>query len=295
MSYKSNELIQICLIILIHFVLTGLLSLFISLNYFGLFIIVYPVVNPFPIAIILIYFHIYFRKYIENFNFIISENEIIMKRGVYKKKSISIPYAEIQRLDISSGFIERKKQIYTLKIETSQDNIIIFKLILSLIIIIVCLLIIFLKELAYKLAVGYYIMHFSLLPLLLVLGLIKSDKCIPGLKEPEIIEQMIKEKMKNYTRINTNINNHILKSEDLAFDNFISHLLSRIEEANDLKSSLRQIREKRGLSLSDLAKKINVPIRTIKYLEEGKFSPSLFLTYKIAEVLNCKIEELFSL
>ncbi|MBY9005398.1 MAG: helix-turn-helix domain-containing protein [Candidatus Lokiarchaeota archaeon] len=295
MSYKSNELIQICLIILIHFVLTGLLSLFISLNYFGLFIIVYPVVNPFPIAIILIYFHIYFRKYIENFNFIISENEIIMKRGVYKKKSISIPYAEIQRLDISSGFIERKKQIYTLKIETSQDNIIIFKLILSLIIIIVCLLIIFLKELAYKLAVGYYIMHFSLLPLLLVLGLIKSDKCIPGLKEPEIIEQMIKEKMKNYTRINTNINNHILKSEDLAFDNFISYLLSRIEEANDLKSSLRQIREKRGLSLSDLAKKINVPIRTIKYLEEGKFSPSLFLTYKIAEVLNCKIEELFSL
>jgi len=49
------------------------------------------------------------------------------------------------------------------------------------------------------------------------------------------------------------------------------------------------------LTAANLAERVGVPINTIKYLEEGKYNPSLAVAYKIAEVLNCKIEDLFKL
>ncbi|MCK4688391.1 MAG: helix-turn-helix transcriptional regulator, partial [Candidatus Lokiarchaeota archaeon] len=48
-------------------------------------------------------------------------------------------------------------------------------------------------------------------------------------------------------------------------------------------------------STAQLAEKVGVPIQTINYLEEGRYNPSLTLAYKIAEVLNCRIEDLFKM
>ncbi|MFX0010718.1 MAG: helix-turn-helix transcriptional regulator [Candidatus Hermodarchaeota archaeon] len=68
-----------------------------------------------------------------------------------------------------------------------------------------------------------------------------------------------------------------------------------MREGELLKTSIKDLREKKNISVSQLAEKVGVPIQTIIYLEEGRYNPSLTLAFKIAEVLNCKIEDLFIL
>ena len=61
-----------------------------------------------------------------------------------------------------------------------------------------------------------------------------------------------------------------------------------------MKTKLKELREKRNLTQEALAEKVDVTRQTILFLEKGKYNPSLRLAYKIAKVLNAKIEELFS-
>ena len=68
-----------------------------------------------------------------------------------------------------------------------------------------------------------------------------------------------------------------------------------MREGEKLKTSIKERRESANLTAANLAEKVGVPIDTIKYLEEGKYNPSLAVAYKIAKVLNCKIEDLFKL
>lgn len=68
-----------------------------------------------------------------------------------------------------------------------------------------------------------------------------------------------------------------------------------MREGEKLKTSMKERCESANLTAANLAEKVGVPIDTIKYLEEGKYNPSLAVAYKIAEVLNCKIEDLFKL
>ncbi|MBA7668533.1 hypothetical protein ES703_76645 [subsurface metagenome] len=68
-----------------------------------------------------------------------------------------------------------------------------------------------------------------------------------------------------------------------------------MREGEKLKTSIKERRESAKLTAANLAEKVGVPINTIKYLEEGKYNPSLAVAYKIAEVLDCKIEDLFKL
>jgi len=68
-----------------------------------------------------------------------------------------------------------------------------------------------------------------------------------------------------------------------------------MREGEKLRTSIKERRESVKMTAANLAEKVGVPINTIKYLEEGKYNPSLAVAYKIAEVLNCKIEELFKL
>jgi putative transcriptional regulator len=42
-----------------------------------------------------------------------------------------------------------------------------------------------------------------------------------------------------------------------------------------------------------LAKLVDVSRQTIYFLETGKYNPSLQLAYKLAQVFNCLIEDLF--
>jgi putative transcriptional regulator len=61
-----------------------------------------------------------------------------------------------------------------------------------------------------------------------------------------------------------------------------------------MKTKLKELREKRNLTQEALAEKVDVTRQTILFLEKGKYNPSLRLAYRIAKVLNSKIEEVFS-
>jgi DNA-binding XRE family transcriptional regulator len=126
-------------------------------------------------------------------------------------------------------------------------------------------------------------------------GIMRPEGYIPGLKDPEIIETKIKEMMTKYSAVPSGLEDKIFKPEELAFDNFISYILSKMREGEKLKTNITELGEKANLSAADLAEKVGVPLQTINYLAEGRYNPSLALAYKIAEVLRCRIEDLFEL
>ncbi|MGB9659519.1 MAG: helix-turn-helix transcriptional regulator [Nitrososphaerales archaeon] len=61
-----------------------------------------------------------------------------------------------------------------------------------------------------------------------------------------------------------------------------------------MKTRIKELREKHGLTQEDLAWKVGVTRQTILFLEKGKYNPSLRLAYKIAHVFNVKIDDVFS-
>jgi putative transcriptional regulator len=61
-----------------------------------------------------------------------------------------------------------------------------------------------------------------------------------------------------------------------------------------MKTRIREFREKFGITQEALAKKVDVTRQTILFLEKGKYNPSLRLAYRISQVLNVKVEDIFS-
>jgi putative transcriptional regulator len=61
-----------------------------------------------------------------------------------------------------------------------------------------------------------------------------------------------------------------------------------------VKTRIKELRDKHGLTQEALADKVNVTRQTILFLEKGKYNPSLRLAYKIARVFNVTIEDIFS-
>jgi len=61
-----------------------------------------------------------------------------------------------------------------------------------------------------------------------------------------------------------------------------------------MKTKIKELRENRNLTQEALAEKVDVTRQTILFLEKGKYNPSLRLAYRIARVLNSKIEDVFS-
>ncbi len=60
-----------------------------------------------------------------------------------------------------------------------------------------------------------------------------------------------------------------------------------------MKNLLRELRASRGWSQGDLAERLGVSRQTVNALETEKYDPSLPLAFKIAEVFDMAIEELF--
>ena len=200
--------------------------------------------------------YLYNAAYTKNFHYKIAEDHIIIKHGVFTKIVATIPYSRIQNINIVNGVFDRMFKIFTVKIETAGSSVV--------------------AASAQK-------------------GHIRPEGYIPGLKNPEIIEKKIKEMMTKYSAVPSGLEDKIFKPEELAFDNFISYILSKMREGEKLKTNITELREKAKLSAADLAEKVGVPLQTINYLAEGRYNPSLALAYKIAEVLQCKIEDLFEL
>ena len=61
----------------------------------------------------------------------------------------------------------------------------------------------------------------------------------------------------------------------------------------ELKNRVRQLREEQGLTQKQLGEKVNVSRQAINAVETGKFDPSLWLAYDIAQLFNKSIEEVF--
>jgi len=205
---------------------------------------------------IIIIIYLYNAAYVKNFSYKISEDHIVIKHGVFTQIVATIPYSRIQNINIVNGVFDRIFKTFTVKIETAGSSAA--------------------AASAQK-------------------GVIRPEGYIPGLKNPKIIEKKIKEMMTKYSAVPSGLEDKIFKPEELAFDNFISYILSKMREGEKLKTSITELREKANLSAADLAEKVGVPLQTINYLAEGRYNPSLALAYKIAQVLHCKIEDLFKL
>ena len=60
-----------------------------------------------------------------------------------------------------------------------------------------------------------------------------------------------------------------------------------------MKNRLKVLRAERDWSQADLADRLNVSRQTVNAIETGKYDPSLPLAFKIAELFEMKIEEIF--
>ncbi|HDS03821.1 MAG TPA: transcriptional regulator [Firmicutes bacterium] len=60
-----------------------------------------------------------------------------------------------------------------------------------------------------------------------------------------------------------------------------------------MKSRMRSLRKKRGMTQQELAQKACVSRQTIISLESEKYDPSLVLAFKIAAIFGLPIEEIF--
>lgn len=61
-----------------------------------------------------------------------------------------------------------------------------------------------------------------------------------------------------------------------------------------MKNNLRDLRAERGWSQADLAEKLDVSRQTVNAIETQKYDPSLPLAFRIAEVFNIRIEDIFT-
>ena len=60
-----------------------------------------------------------------------------------------------------------------------------------------------------------------------------------------------------------------------------------------MKNELRVFRAKYNLTQGELADRLGVSRQTINAIETEKYDPSLPLAFKIAEVFECRIEDVF--
>jgi putative transcriptional regulator len=61
----------------------------------------------------------------------------------------------------------------------------------------------------------------------------------------------------------------------------------------DMKNRIRVLRAEKGWSQADLADRVGVSRNSINAVENGKFDPSLPLAFRIADVFELKIEDVF--
>ena len=60
-----------------------------------------------------------------------------------------------------------------------------------------------------------------------------------------------------------------------------------------MKNRLEELRTQRGIRQEELAAALRVSRQTISSLENGRYNPSIYLAYKIAQYFGMTIEEVF--
>jgi putative transcriptional regulator len=62
-----------------------------------------------------------------------------------------------------------------------------------------------------------------------------------------------------------------------------------------IHNRIAMLRAERGISRRQLAEALGVHYQTVGYLERGEYSPSLYLSLRIAEYFEVPVETVFSL
>ncbi len=60
-----------------------------------------------------------------------------------------------------------------------------------------------------------------------------------------------------------------------------------------MNNNIKQYRKEKNISQEDLAKMCQVSRQTINAIENNKYDPTLSLAFKLAEVLQVTVDELF--
>ena len=60
-----------------------------------------------------------------------------------------------------------------------------------------------------------------------------------------------------------------------------------------MRTIIKMLRARDGLTQADLAKKVGVRRETISFVENGEYNPSLLLAVRIARVFGETVEEVF--
>lgn len=60
-----------------------------------------------------------------------------------------------------------------------------------------------------------------------------------------------------------------------------------------MKTRIKELRAKHGLTQEELARRVGVRRETMVFLEKGKYNPSLKLAWLVARELQATIEEVF--
>ncbi|HCN59500.1 MULTISPECIES: helix-turn-helix transcriptional regulator [Mammaliicoccus] len=61
-----------------------------------------------------------------------------------------------------------------------------------------------------------------------------------------------------------------------------------------MKNKIREYRKQMGMSQDTLSKNVKVTRQTINAIENDKYDPTLALAFKLAEVFDVTVDELFS-
>jgi putative transcriptional regulator len=60
-----------------------------------------------------------------------------------------------------------------------------------------------------------------------------------------------------------------------------------------IKTRIKELRARHNLTQDDLAERVGVTRQTLLHLEKGRYNPSLLLAYRVAQVLESSIDEVF--
>ena len=71
------------------------------------------------------------------------------------------------------------------------------------------------------------------------------------------------------------------------------HLCITSDRRDSLKNRIEEIRKERGIRQEEFAKSMGVSRQTISSLENGRYTPSILLAYKIAKYFDMTIEDVF--
>ncbi len=61
-----------------------------------------------------------------------------------------------------------------------------------------------------------------------------------------------------------------------------------------IPNRIAELRERAGLSRVELAQRVGVNPQTIGYLERGEYNPSLVLAFRLADLFDLPIEQIFA-